>query len=737
MITYWFIGTNEPPGTEQTAQPGYVFIDPSNGGLQDGGPQNPWISIQAAVDNTANGTQNGTQEYNIPTFDLKFVVASGIHVLPAIVLGSRINFEMIANTKKSVEIQIDGAGGRMFSAIGQYVFNGIIFAEGLIGASQTDGGFYYIDCETKNEPVISGIGATDMVFVRHIFDTVGLELNQTSAGGRGVECHECSFINGAGINTNAGRQGVINLNYCDISPSSEIRFRDANVADVSLDNCNLQGTLSNQDGGSTAVTITNPIGPVAPGYLGDFSLREYLIPTNSPLLFASTDGYVGALKPGFINDLTGGTSNGVAVGPPLELITALGSNNQGTYTPLETTLASPEMSPFLRVNGVVGPTYVDDIVVTNLQFTKPGKRDVEVQYRETVGGPILTNRFLYNCRMWVDNNGRGTGEPDFRSDHISSTGDIVGNPDLVVPGTNTITVAEYQPIYAVSNLPQALRFTGGNNNQEYIDCSGFNLTLGDGTASNNNFTSIFLYRKNGNNGTDNFDFLFGRRVAAIEDCFEAAQNGVSNQEEPRAILRRDGRSLLVSASDTHNVAPYTNSKAAFGVNVSHGFSRIGNAGLDQLFWDAVGSWPLDGSQTIGNLLTTDVIFFANFRYASGVNISQITFSEIDIRQHIICQPALTPLQVAWLNNADSNNNPLGRTWGEMQSSIAKSQGIGIDGVDTIGVGGITTLCKLYVDFTDLNEDGGNYYIIERVTNNTQMGILVNFVGDPNDSLVIW
>ena len=93
----------------------------------------------------------------------------------------------------------------------------------------------------------------------------------------------------------------------------------------------------------------------------------------------------------------------------------------------------------------------------------------------------------------------------------------------------------------------------------------------------------------------------------------------------------------------------------------------------------------------------------------------------------IFQPELTVSQNAWIKDIDGSVK-------DLTTTQAKAQGIGISGVDTVGVGGITTLVVRQWRFDKVTEYGGIYYIREEITNDDLYAPLTNFA-DPANAIV--
>lgn len=94
------------------------------------------------------------------------------------------------------------------------------------------------------------------------------------------------------------------------------------------------------------------------------------------------------------------------------------------------------------------------------------------------------------------------------------------------------------------------------------------------------------------------------------------------------------------------------------------------------------------------------------RYFQG---SVLGYAGGTILDYMIFAPALTQAQNNWIFNSRKGNDPT--------SIDAKYQGIGVEGVDFIGVGGITTLLKRWAKFNDLFTSGADEYVREEVSNN--------------------
>lgn len=85
--------------------------------------------------------------------------------------------------------------------------------------------------------------------------------------------------------------------------------------------------------------------------------------------------------------------------------------------------------------------------------------------------------------------------------------------------------------------------------------------------------------------------------------------------------------------------------------------------------------------------------------------------------------ALTQVQNDWLYNEGKGNDP--------GSAEAKAMGIGVSGVDVIGVNGITTLLTRYLTFDQIFEDSGNEYIREHISANNLYAQLTGYGSEDN------
>jgi len=187
----------------------------------------------------------------------------------------------------------------------------------------------------------------------------------------------------------------------------------------------------------------------------------------------------------------------------------------------------------------------------------------------------------------------------------------------------------------------------------------------------------------------------------------------------RAVISESG-----GASRTINAQENTNLNTNNGVRKIFGFHKLSHdATLCKFSKGSVLYSP--STVTTNTLQATDNITLQNPVFGKRGASNQFYFGGL-LDKIAVFQPALTQTQLNWfVINSYSVNDPT--------SAEAKTQGIGVDGVDIIGVDGITTLLKRYWKFDLVTLDTSKYYIREEVTDDNIYAEMKNFV-DPSGSL---
>lgn len=463
----WFKGIDTVLSTPASQIPlaNAYFVDAKNGddATGTGTPSNPWASINKAFASITNGVNNGIEDFDtgIESRSKKIILAEGYYKLTDQTV-PRSWVELIANVTGQVFIDTAGANRPVNN-------KGVIYGDGLTlrginsdfsstalnerrtsfketsiafyQNNTTSGYFAIYGCVIRN-PVPSS--AT----VWHIENGIA---SPSPYPGGGQLVKKCTFINGSSIgSTLTGRTpNFLTIEDCDFETGTEVKVTNVSVNRILLRNCNWRGTVVNVDGGSTAITLENCIDE-DPLYLGDPTGKgEYLISKDSPLIGAGVNGgTIGAFKVGEITDLSSpAENNNITVGAT---ITITAPNNTGNIKPAWRTFDNPKICPILAFDGF--PNATDDVPDSENLTGAPKSRTLEVSYRETIGGSVITKTFLYGLPMVLDNAGRGTGEPDFDPRDIASSWGLENfeNWDNVTTA-NLVKVAEIQENYTLNN----------------------------------------------------------------------------------------------------------------------------------------------------------------------------------------------------------------------------------------------------------------------------------------------
>ena len=252
---------------------------------------------------------------------------------------------------------------------------------------------------------------------------------------------------------------------------------------------------------------------------------------------------------------------------------------------------------------------------------------------------------------------------------------------------------------------------------DYMKNTGDSLNLGTDT-----FSVLYVNR------TDSISFYsYGIQAAIIDGSdanfliWERTQTGTVSA--PYVVIgdtSGSGRNMNIKTGNVLTNLPREN----YGVRKIFGFHKLSHdATLCKFSKDDILYSPIE--VTVNTLSATDNVSLLNPTFGRRRTGNLFYFGGL-LDKIAVFQPALTQTQLSWfVINSYSVNDPT--------SVEAKEQGIGVDGVDTIGVGGITTLLKRYWKFDLVTESGGTYYIREEITDDNLYASLVNFA-DPSNSL---
>ena len=477
--TVWFKGIDpmSSPGN-QTALSGNFFVDGSVAVSGDGSIDNPWKTIGEAINSVPNGTGN-INDIETFTYEPSIVinVASGYYLEPQ-VPRDRTHIWVRANINKTVFIQgadLDGNGRGIFSAddigngfqISNVRYTGIIgvdtwFAQG--GSNHQIDDCIWYGSRSYNGALTGKASADKCIFIESL--NFGCDFgheHNNAAGVTDIRMRRCTAFGVLNIRSalNASSTSAANIviSVCDLGSGVRFLLNDAQKSSgsISITNCNLRTTqffnrttsqdepLSNYNNVTDSDNIDSD-----PLYLGNQNNFEFLISQASPLIGAGqNNSTIGALELGEVVDLSSpAENNDIDVGPPIVLIgLATTGNIKPTYRVFDQIRVSPHVG---IVNGL--PNNTDNVPDNESTTRIPNRRTLNVAWKETVGGAILTGEFIYGQRMFKDNNGNYTGSDDFDISHISSTGDL-NNPDEANQNgfINTIDVAEIQENFVLND----------------------------------------------------------------------------------------------------------------------------------------------------------------------------------------------------------------------------------------------------------------------------------------------
>ncbi len=442
--TNWSIGIDKgssTPGGTQVALLGFVFLDTSFVGVSDGSPDAPYKTLPDAITNSgANGT---------------IVIADGTYIITANGAVATTGLKFLANKDKGVSIVSDDPATVRILVDNDalnYRFIGIKFVSVVPPRLNID----LRECTFDQSGWSGNVAAGAASGVVNIDNCVFIDTDLTIAGRAGFEVelghdiNKCTFTGASNkieVQASNVNNYTLNITNCDFETNFDIEHNDSlNIGSSNFSNSNFRGTITNIDAGSVLPEDSTNINQ-DPKWVGDPSNYEFLIQSTSPLIGAGrNNSTIGAFNLGQLVDFTGATNNNIDLGPPI-VLTA--DNDQGDITPQIITFDQIRKSPIPCFNGIEDGK--DNILKLNYDKYFPDGRRVSILYRETVGGADNTKVFRYGLPMFLDNSGRSTGELDFDPYDISSTGDILNNPDLLT-APNIINVAQYQPSYSMLDL---------------------------------------------------------------------------------------------------------------------------------------------------------------------------------------------------------------------------------------------------------------------------------------------
>ena len=442
--TNWFMGIDEglsTPGGTQVPLANHLFVDASFVGVSDGSPDAPYKTIQDAITAGGNGTTiivaAGRYEDEVTATNY-----SDISVV------ANVNGTVsLINTNKTTVTQLVGSSSTQISVEGCYLEDFDIsfiqkeLIDCVIDNSQNSGGFNFVQFIAESAPCrferckfLNGTGIRVQGFG-------SFENDDT------CEIERCTFVGAGSIFENPSLTGA-NVYAYDLQNND---FQDAGFTIVLSDkcdtggsnfnNCNFRGTQSNTDTPSNLIPETDNI-DIDPDYAGSPNDFEFIIEKNSPLIGAGTNNStIGAFRVGELIDFSGAILNDITVGPPFVITDPA---RKGDATPTFKTFDRVRESPIVTFNGFLDGE--NDLPNANEQGITPLRWTLNITFREDLTGTTdISGLFLYGLPMFKDNSGRYTGEDNFDVFDISSTGDILNNPDLL-DSSNLVNVGQIQPV---------------------------------------------------------------------------------------------------------------------------------------------------------------------------------------------------------------------------------------------------------------------------------------------------
>lgn len=705
--TNWFKGIDEgssTPGGEQIALASHVFVDQSFVGTSDGSPDQPYKDYTGLI--------AGETSLNNKTV----IIADGTYTDDFINIAFAINVKLIANTPGNVVFETTTSTDQLLtpSASGTTgnEINGI-HVKNYQGSSNDAWSVEQLsiknciiqDCQSR----AAGIDAENTNWINSIQEL------QTTLSDTLAQYDRCNFFNACDFRQDNAVPAATGdswlFNNCHFSDNATMNIDDTGGGQtLNFNNCNNRPTINAISG-----SAKTPDGEVNPSSFNDAAILsngttldfEFLLQNASPLIGAgSNNSTIGAFKKGDLISLTTPDLD-YNIDTSGSTIVKDSGRKYGNIRHAFVTLSQVRKSPVWTLNGIEGVS--TDIARRVYEF--PVRKVLKVTYRETVSGSDITKLFAYGLPSFLDDSGRSTGDLEFDPFDISSTGDIVDNPDLIAQA-NLIDVAQYQADIELIDRAQALPFDGVNQSAEN---TGLDLNLGDSQTSSNDFIQLVLFTKDVN--TANLLPASSGDATVRSDILASTATDIERPRPLWAVNGRNGSKTMDAAFSITNPLFY---RTMFGfLKNSHDANNwiiySDRANTDQ------------GSVNPNTLLSTDQLRLKDKWFGRS---SVLGFQNITVQSEIVLQPVMTDDQFDFLYRGKE-----GLTWDLLTSQNARDVGIGVDGTDTIGVGGITTLIKYFVDVSDIFFSSPNYYLRERVSADDTFAQLANFVGDPNNALV--
>ena len=265
------------------------------------------------------------------------------------------------------------------------------------------------------------------------------------------------------------------------------------------------------------------------------------------------------------------------------------------------------------------------------------------------------------------------------------------------------------------NVNNVVFFDGINDR---LQVTGNKLTLGDNSTPDNDFTIMWVMKSNLVSGTKSGGILIADAELFGTCNFENFVSVASNQIKISVVIRGSAAQYTRTQSETQF--------NSIDVTIPHviAYDKIGRDSIDHKI-------RIDGDSAISvgspfdTMDTGDVVSFENIQIGNNSSTSGYEYDGV-YGKMMIFQPPLTNSQYTYLYNGDA------RDVLDPTTIEAKSNGIGVDGVDIIGVDGITTLVKWFMENDESFENAGNYYLRESVSNNNNYALAVNYLDAEND-----
>ena len=462
-MTNWFRGIDEgssTPGGNQVASPNHFFVDSINGidDISGGTPSNPWKTIEYAVFQT--------RLINRPVL----ILADGYYPVflsqpPA---GLQWVGAIIGNSGMPVIASTNPNEFRVLSfslGASSYMENITWYNCGLMGNLQSIGGFeggdfseiinntFVIDPKPGN----SGTANIETFRIR--------SNNSLSAIPRFKNCkwvcpvrividsnkdilfENCNFHQG--FRSESTLPYRLDIKNCDFGQGTTLEINDNLDFVNSLISHSNRVSQNNVDTPSNLINELNNIN-VDPQRIGGESLLQFYISENSPLVGNGENGEnIGGYEIGDIIDLTNPSENNDIATVPIIQITEPATS--GNIRPRFIQYTEPRLSPKVQFNGIVD--FLENIPDNEFNSHTPKKISVEVTTRQSIGGTDEVRQFLYGSYMIIDDQGRGTADPNFDPFDISSSGNIIDRTKWDRAGSdNLITVAEWQPNFVLNDI---------------------------------------------------------------------------------------------------------------------------------------------------------------------------------------------------------------------------------------------------------------------------------------------